>query len=92
MLVIGSFGTISGAILGAGIITMFTHLARPVQEGFNIFSFQVPPLIGLIQILMAIMIILVLIYKPEGLLGKKEITGQSLQSLWLKIRGKKDEA
>lgn len=92
MLVIGSFGTISGAILGAGIITMFTHLARPVQEGFKIFSFQVPPLIGLIQILMAIMIILVLIYKPEGLLGKKEITGQSLQSLWLKTRGKKDEA
>jgi len=38
------------------------------------------------------MIILILIYKPEGLLGKKEITGQSLHSLWLKTRGKKDEA
>jgi hypothetical protein len=63
-----------------------------VQEGFNIFSFQVPPLIGLIQILMAIMIFLVLIYKPEGLLGKNEITVQNLQNLWLKARGKEHEA
>jgi len=91
MLVIGSSGTISGAILGAGIITMFTHLARPVQEGIKIFNFQIPPLIGLIQVLMAIMIMLILIYKPEGLLGKNEITGQSLQSLWLKARGKENE-
>jgi branched-chain amino acid transport system permease protein len=90
MLVIGGSGTISGAILGAGIITMFTHLARPVQEGFSIFSLQIPPLIGLIQVLMAIMIFLVLTYKPEGLLGKNEITGQSVQSLWLKVRGKEN--
>ncbi len=91
MLVIGGSGTISGAILGAGIITMFTHLARPVQEGFKIFSLQVPPLIGLIQVLMAVMIFLVLMYKPEGLLGKNEITGQSLQCLWSKVKGKENK-
>lgn len=70
---------------------MFTHLARPIQEGFKIFGLQIPPLIGLIQVLMATMIILVLIYKPEGLLGKNEITGQNLQSLWLKARKKESE-
>ncbi len=88
MLVIGGIGTISGAILGAGIITMFIHLARPIQEGFTIFSLQVPPLIGLIQVLMAIMIFLVLMFKPEGLLGKNEITGLSLSKVLLKERGK----
>jgi len=90
MLVIGGIGTISGAILGAGIITMFTHLARPIQEGFKIFSLQVPPLIGLIQVLMAIMIFLVLMYKPEGLLGKNEITGQILPKLWLRLKEKEN--
>lgn len=84
MMVIGGMGTISGAILGAGIITMFIHLARPIQEGFKIFSLQVPPLIGLIQVLMAIMIFLVLMYKPEGILGKNEITAQSWSKFWLK--------
>jgi len=91
MLVIGGVGTISGAILGAGIITIFTHLARPVQEGFRIFSLQVPPLIGLIQVFMAIMIILILVYRPEGLLGKNEITGRNLQNLWSKAKGKENE-
>lgn len=70
MLVVGGIGTISGAILGAGIITSFIHLARPIQEGFRFFGFQIPSLIGLIQVLMAIMIFVVLLYKPEGILGK----------------------
>jgi len=91
MLIIGGLGTISGAIMGAGIITLFTHLARPVQEGFRIFNLQVPPLIGLIQVLMAIMIFLVIMYKPEGIIGKNEITGQSLQSIWLRIKRKEKE-
>ena len=70
MLVIGGIGTISGAVLGAGIITAFTHLARPIQEGFKVCGVQIPSLIGLIQVLMAVMIFLVLLFKPEGLLGK----------------------
>ncbi len=70
---IGGSGTISGAILGAGIITMFYPSCRPVQEGFKIFSLQVPPLIGLNQVLMAVMKILVLMYKPEGLWGKMKL-------------------
>lgn len=91
MLVIGGSGTISGAILGAGIITMFTHLARPVQEGFKIFTLEVPPLIGLIQVLMATMMILVLIYKPEGLLGKNEITGHNIRNLWINTKRRGNE-
>lgn len=91
MLIIGGLGTISGAIIGAGIITLFIHLARPVQEGFKIFNWQVPPLIGLIQVLMALMIFLVVMYKPEGLVGKNEITGHSLQNIWLRIKRKENE-
>jgi len=74
MLAIGGSGTISGAILGAAIITFFTQLARPVQEGFTLFGLEVPPLIGLIQVLIAMIIIIVMIYRPQGLLGRYEIT------------------
>ena len=66
------------AIVGAGIITTFIHLARPIQEGFKIFNLQVPPLVGLIQILMAAMIFIVLMYKPEGLLGKNGIVSPGI--------------
>lgn len=78
MLIIGGIGTISGAILGAGIITAFIHLARPIQEGFSIFGLNIPPLVGLIQVLMAVMIFLVLMYKPEGILGKMKSIEKTL--------------
>lgn len=74
MLAIGGTGTISGAILGAAIITFFTQLARPVQEGFTLFGLEIPPLIGLIQVLIAMILIIILIYRPQGLLGRYEIT------------------
>jgi len=74
MLAIGGSGTISGAILGAAIITFFTQLARPVQEGFTLFGLEIPPLIGLIQVLVAMILILVMIYRPQGLLGRYEIS------------------
>ncbi len=90
MLAIGGSGTISGAILGAAIITFFTQLARPVQEGFTLFGVEVPPLIGLIQVLIAMMIVLVMIYRPQGLLGRHEITWRTLregfQTVWRKVK------
>jgi branched-chain amino acid transport system permease protein len=81
MLAIGGSGTISGAILGAAIITFFTQLARPVQEGFILFGLKVPPLIGLIQVLIAMIIILVMIYRPQGLLGRHEIRWETLHEV-----------
>jgi branched-chain amino acid transport system permease protein len=80
MLAIGGPGTISGAILGAAIITFFTQLARPVQEGFSLFGLEIPPLIGLIQVLIAMIIIIVMIYRPQGLLGRHEITWKTIRA------------
>lgn len=82
MLAIGGSTTITGALLGAAIITSFTHLARPIQEGFMLFGMQVPPLTGLIQVLMAIMVILIMIYRPDGLFGHREISSVSLMSVF----------
>jgi branched-chain amino acid transport system permease protein len=67
MLALGGSNTISGAITGAAIITFFTHLARPIQEGFTLFGVTVPSLQGLIQVLIALMLVLVMIYRPAGI-------------------------
>lgn len=67
MLAFGGSNTISGAITGAAIITFFTQLARPIQEGFTLFGITIPSLQGLIQVLIAIMLVLVMIYRPGGI-------------------------
>lgn len=82
MLAVGGSSTITGAILGAAMITSFTHLARPIQEGFVLFGLNVPPLIGLIQVLMALMVVLIMIYRPDGLFGSRELSFDAI-TRWL---------
>jgi branched-chain amino acid transport system permease protein len=81
MLAIGGIGTISGAILGAAIVTFFTELALPIQEGFSLFSLQVPPLFGLVNLLMAIILIVIMIYRPDGIMRGKEINYEHISRL-----------
>jgi len=82
MLAIGGIGTISGAILGAGIVTFFSEFALPIQEGFSLFSLQVPPLFGLVNLLMAIILIVIMIYRPDGIMRGKEISYEYISSLF----------
>ncbi len=78
MLAIGGIGTISGAILGATIVTVFTQAAAPIQEGFSLFGMNIPPMYGLVNLLMAIIIILIMIYRPDGIMRSKEINLESI--------------
>jgi branched-chain amino acid transport system permease protein len=82
MLAIGGIGTISGAILGAAIVTFLTEILLPIQEGFSLFSLQVPPLIGLVNLLMAILLIVIMIYRPDGIMRGKEISYEHISRLF----------
>jgi branched-chain amino acid transport system permease protein len=73
MLAIGGTGTISGALVGAGILTFGAELLAPVQEGFMILGVRIPPAFGLVNVLMAVLLVLVMIYKPRGIMNGREI-------------------
>lgn len=73
MLVIGGVSSISGSILGAAVITMILELLQPLQEGMNILGLEIPRMFGLTQVLLAVFLIIVMIYKPDGIMGEKEI-------------------
>jgi len=74
MIVIGGMGSISGSIIGAAIVTLFAEILSPIEEGFNFFGFQVPQALGLTTILLGVLLIVVLIKKPEGIMGEREIS------------------
>ncbi len=74
MLVIGGMGSISGSILSAFFLTLLPELMRPIEEGMIIFGYQLPQLYGLTQLIMAALLILVMIFKPKGLMGDREIS------------------
>lgn len=73
MLAIGGIGTISGTLIGAAILTLGTELLSPVQEGFSLLGFQIPPAFGLVNVLMAVLLVVIMIYKPRGIMNGREI-------------------
>ncbi len=67
MVVVGGSGSITGAALAAIVIGLLSELARPLEEGLELY--------GLSQVLVALGLILVLRLRPTGLFGSREPAG-----------------
>jgi branched-chain amino acid transport system permease protein len=65
MLVIGGLGSISGSVLGAAILFLIPEGLRFLESG---------RLFGISQLIVAVMLILIMIFRPQGIFGRKEIS------------------
>jgi branched-chain amino acid transport system permease protein len=73
MLVIGGMGSVSGSIVGAVFVTMLSEILRNAERGINLGFLTIPPVYGASQIIMAVIFVLVIVFRPKGLLGGREI-------------------
>ncbi len=63
MIVLGGIGSTTGAVLGASILTV-------LPEALRTFDQQFP---GLRMVIYALLLVLLMIFRPQGLLGRREI-------------------
>jgi branched-chain amino acid transport system permease protein len=82
MLVLGGSGSVSGSIVGAVFITALSEILRNAERGMTLGPLHIPPVYGASQILVAIVFIVVIIFRPKGLLGDREI---NFNRLWSRI-------
>lgn len=80
MLVIGGMTTISGAVAGAAVVTAVTQLGRELGGGFAVGPLQLGDIAGLTPMLVALLILAVLRFRPQGLVGLTEL-GDALARL-----------
>lgn len=73
MVVLGGMGSISGAVLGAAIMTLAPEYLRGVEDGMDLGPLSFGALFGLSQIILAIAFILVMILRPQGFFGDREV-------------------
>jgi branched-chain amino acid transport system permease protein len=73
MVVLGGLGSISGAVVGAIIITLAPEYLRDLETNVSIGPIKYDEAFGLAQIIMAFVFILVMILRPRGLFGHREI-------------------
>ena len=89
MLVIGGLSSVSGSVVGVVLITVLSELLRNAERGFDLGIFRLPPIYGASQILMAVMFVLVMVFRPSGLLGGREIDVRAVLRRLLNPRGRK---
>ena len=73
MVVLGGMGSITGAVVGAVIMTLAPEYLREVENGMSLGPLSFGPLFGLSQIILALGFILVMVFRPQGLFGDREL-------------------
>jgi branched-chain amino acid transport system permease protein len=73
MLVIGGMASVSGAVAGAAVVTVATELLRNVERGLTIGPLSLPELPGAVQLAIALLIMVTLVFRPAGLFGGREL-------------------
>lgn len=71
--IIGGMFTLSGSILGAVFFTVVPEFLAPLESGLKIAGVQFPSMFGLSNIIMAVFLILLIIFRRQGLIGNSEI-------------------
>lgn len=85
MLVIGGRSSVTGAVTGAALITVVSDFLRQWERGFALGPVEVPELPGLVQLAVAVLIIVVLVFRPAGLFGRSELEEVAGRA-WRKLR------
>jgi branched-chain amino acid transport system permease protein len=74
MLIIGGRGSLTGAVAGAVVIALLTELLRQIEIGIQIGKTTIgaPPGVG--DVILALTMLLIILFRPNGLAGGRELT------------------
>jgi branched-chain amino acid transport system permease protein len=91
MIVLGGLGSVSGAVTGALIMTLLPEYLRELEDGFTLGPLEVGDYFGLQQIILAVGFILVMIFRPRGIFGDREL-GAWIFDRWRRPKPKEVDA
>lgn len=73
MLIIGGRGSLSGAVAGAVVIAVLTELLRESEIGFQVGKTVIAAPAGLGDVILALVMLLIILFRPNGIAGGREI-------------------
>lgn len=78
MIILGGMGSITGSIISAFIITIATEALRFLDDGMTIGSLTIPGITGLRMVVFSALLMIVVLFFTQGLMGTKEFTWNKL--------------
>ncbi|MDD2967316.1 MAG: branched-chain amino acid ABC transporter permease [Desulfovibrionaceae bacterium] len=79
--VAGGLGSLTGSILGAGIITVLLEWLRFIEEPMDIGFMIIPGVPGMRMVVFSVVLLIIILYRREGIMGMREITWQGMARL-----------
>ena len=73
MLVIGGPYSVSGAVVGTLVVTAAREILRAIENYVNILRIFPEGFFGFTEVVLAIVLILILVYRPAGIMGSREV-------------------
>lgn len=78
IIILGGMGSITGSIISAFIITIATEVLRFLDDGFSIGSFSIQGITGMRMVVFSALLMIVVLFFTQGLMGTKEFTWNRL--------------
>ncbi|MDR1052027.1 MAG: branched-chain amino acid ABC transporter permease [Deltaproteobacteria bacterium] len=96
IVVAGGLGSVTGSVVGSAVITLLLEGLRIVEYPFNIDldlglfrvgPVHVPGVPGMRMVIFALVLMFIIIFRRQGLIGTRELSWRALFALPSKIRG-----
>ncbi len=78
MIVIGGLGSVSGAIIGAALLTWGGELLRFTEEPISLFGYYYEGIPGMRMVIFSLLLIGVMLFARSGIMGRNEITWEGI--------------
>ena len=82
IVVLGGNGSITGSVIASLIVTISMEALRFLDGPLNLLFFKTQGLPGLRMVVFSALLLLVVIYRQEGLMGKKEFAWNGILDSW----------
>ena len=81
IVVTGGLGSITGSVLAGAIITMALEWLRVVENPISFAGFELDGIPGMRMVVFSLALIIIILFRREGLMGMREITWRSVFTL-----------
>ena len=90
IIVVGGLGSTTGAVLSAILFTLAGEWLRIVEEPHRFFGLIIPGIPGMRMVIFSFLLLVVIIFFRQGLMGRKEFSWQALGRFIKRLPAKTD--
>lgn len=89
MAVLGGMGSLTGSIVAATIMTIMMEALRSVESALDLGFIVIPGIPGMRMVIFSLILVVVVLFLRNGIMGQNELTFDALEKAIQKIRAKK---